>query len=535
MKLRLTPKLARLPLAAMTFRLHALTVLLLSTAEAGIATDFDLHKPVRIETGLIQGVPNLEGEVVAFKGIPYAVPPVGNLRWHEPEPPVHWEGIRQADKFGAPCVQPASPSGRPPPADMSEDCLFLNVWSPAKSATDKLSVLFFIHGGAGYFGSGNLNGENLAKKGIIVVSVNYRLGLFAGMGHPELTAESPHHACGNYGLLDLIAALKWVRTNITAFGGDPEKVTIAGQSSGACLGHYLTTSPVAKGLFRGAIAVSFPYDYLMKPNMIPFIKQKEENGVEFAKIKNAKSLADLRKIPALDFVANDPVVAKAKLKHLPSGVARDGWAFPWTYPDALNQGLKSDVPTMTGHTVDDFSPPAQYMTTTVALFNHTLSQLPETERNAILALGPVTTDAEAREMAKALAVENLMSPISSWAEKRANNGKTPAYIYLFKQAKPDLEHPEKGAAHGSDLTYEFNNLNTENLPWTKDDWQAADQVSSYWANFVKTGDPNGKDLPDWAAFNPNDPSIMVLDAQPRSSPIPAKEGLKPYLDLIRKK
>ncbi len=166
--------------------------------------------PIRIESGLIQGVLNQEASVISFKGIPYAAPPVGDLRWREPQPPLPWESVRVADSFGAPCVQPDSPGGRPAPADMSEDCLFLNLWRPAKAGPEKAAVLFFIHGGAGFFGLGNINGEGLAERGIIVVSVNYRLGLFAGMGHPGLTAESPHHACGNYGLLDLIAALRCI-------------------------------------------------------------------------------------------------------------------------------------------------------------------------------------------------------------------------------------------------------------------------------------------------------------------------------------
>jgi len=477
-----------------------------------------LNQPIQTESGLIQGVSDPENDVVAFKGIPYAAPPVGNLRWREPQPAAKWEGIRKAETFGAACTQPASPSGKEP-AEMSEDCLFLNVWTPAKSATDKLAVLFFIHGGAGLFGSGNMSGEGLAKKGIMVVTVNYRLGIFAGMGHPELTAESPHHTCGNYGMLDLIAALQWVRKNIGAFGGDPGKVTIAGQSSGACNVHYLMASPLAKGLFRGAIGVSFPYDYLTKPNTIPFVRQKEENGVVFAQVKKAKLLADLRRIPALELIANDPATAKAGLRHLGSGIARDGWAFPRAYPEALDKGLESDVPTMTGCTADDFGPPAKYMKTTVASFARSMPQMSEEKQKAFLALYPVKTDEDAREMAKRVQNEGMLSSIFYWAERRAKTAKTPVYTYLFEHVKPNPEHPEKGASHGSDLVYEFNNLKTENLPWSEEDRRVADQVSSYWVNFVKTGNPNGSNLPEWKAFDPHEPSTMYLGKNSGFRPI----------------
>lgn len=470
------------------------------------------------------------------KRFPYAAPPIGDLRWREPQPPARREGIRQANKFGAACTQPPSFSGQQP-AEMSEDCLFLNVWTPAKSTDDKRAVLFFIHGGAGLFGSGNLNGAELARKGIIVVTMNFRLGIFAGMGHPELTAESPHHTCGTYGMLDLIAALRWVQTNIGAFGGDPGQVTIAGQSSGANAVHYLIAGPVAKGLFRGAIGVSFPCDYLTKPHMIPFVRQKEENGVAFAKAKNCKTLADLRKIPAVELIAPDPAMAEAKLIHLGSGAARDGWAFPLAYPEALDKGLASDVPTLTGITADDFGPPAKYLKTTVASFATSLPPMFGENRaafvakqDAFLALCPVTTDQEAREMAKLAQIEYRMSSMFYWAKRRAKTAKTPVYTYFFDQAIPS----ERGAYHGSDLAYEFNDVKNQDRPWTEDDRRVADEVSSYWVNFVKTGDPNGKNLPLWMPFDASNPSTMALGARSSPRPIAGKERLGFYRDLFEK-
>lgn len=495
----------------MKHTLTLLTVLLLVGSGDGFAAQSDLLKPVRVDAGLVEGAALADG-VVAFKGIPYAAPPVGNLRWRDPQPVVAWEGVCQATNFGASCVQPPSPSGKRP-AEMGEDCLFINVWTPAKAADEKLAVLFFIHGGMGVFGSGNLNGAELARKGIIVVTMNYRLGLFAGMGHPELSAESAHRSCGTYGMLDLIAALRWVRTNIAAFGGDPAKVTIAGHSSGASAMHYLVTSPVAKGLFRGAIGVSFGYDYLMKPHTIPFVRQKEADGVAFAKLKNCASLEELRKLPALELLANDPAIANAKLYHLGSGAARDGWAFPTTYTDALDKGLASDVPTLTGFTADDFGPPAQQLKTTVATFANSLPGMFGEKReafaakkDAFLALCPVTTDDEARAVAKQAQIEYRMASTFHWAKRRAKTAMTPAFAYLFDQAVAS----ERGSYHGSDLAYWFNDLQPGDRAWTDDDRRVADMVSSYWANFVKTGNPNGANLPAWAPFDANQPITMRL-------------------------
>jgi para-nitrobenzyl esterase len=494
----------------------------------------DVHAPVRIEAGLVQGSPNPENTVVAFKGIPYAAPPVGDLRWREPQPAAPWGGIRGATNFGASCTQPPSPSGKRPAA-MSEDCLFLNVWTPARTAQDKLAVLFFIHGGAGLYGSGNMHGEELAKKGILVVTLNYRLGLFAGMGHPELSAESPHHVCGNYGMLDIIAALSWVQRNIASFGGDPGRVTIAGQSSGANNVHYLTTSPAAKGLFHGAIAVSFPYDYLMKPHTIPFVRQKEENGVAFAKMSGAASLDDLRRLPATDLAAAGPAVAQAKLHHLASAVARDGWFLPQAYRDALDKGLASDVPTLTGFTADDFGPPASKLKTTVATFAAEVASLFGERREAflakredLLALCPVTTDQEARETAKRLQAEYRMATVFDWALRRAKTAKTPVYTYIFEHAASS----ERGAFHGSDLAYWFNDVSDADRTWTEEDRRVADVASSYWANFVKTGNPNGDSLPAWARFSADTPSTQGLGTHAGPRPLAGKERSDFYRDLL---
>src|SRR5690242_10614928 len=271
---------------------HAVFTLMLLAVAICSAAD-----QVRTQSGVVEGGRTVDG-VRAFKGIPFAAPPVGNLRWRPPQAAQSWTGVRKATQFGARCMQ-----GRIY-EDMvfrdsgpSEDCLYLNVWTPATSADARLPVMVWIYGGGFQAGSASeprQEGENLAKKGVIVVSLNYRLGIFGFFSHPELTRESPHHASGNYGLLDQVAALKWVQTNIGAFGGDPAKVTIAGQSSGAFSVNMHVASPLSKGLFRAAIAESGGVGAGFARTGLPSLSESEQAGVKLAESLGARSLADLR-------------------------------------------------------------------------------------------------------------------------------------------------------------------------------------------------------------------------------------------------
>jgi para-nitrobenzyl esterase len=508
----------------------------------------DLLKPVRVETGLLQGVPNREGTVVSFKGIPYAAPPVGILRWREPQPPVTWDGVRRADTFGAVCGADGTRKGKPDlpwslrnPRDyeeppFSEDCLYLNVWTPARTAADRLAVLVFLN-------PGTFSGDGLAKKGILVVTVNWRTGLFGGMGHPELTRESPHRLSGNYGTLDVITALRWVRKNITAFGGDPDKVTLAGYSFASAFVHHLTASPVARGLFRGAICMSFPYDALLTMHKVGDVRQKEQEGLKFAAARKAPTLDALRKMSAADLVAPNPDINGFTGAVLGATFCRDGWSLTSHYPEALDQGLESDVPTLTGITADDSpgAPPVQYLKTIVDSFARDVPNVFGEKKAAFLArqdaysaFCPVTTDREARELLKRAQLEYRMSTVYCWARRRAGKARTPAFTYIFSQAIPSREHPEFGAFHTSDLVYEFNNLNLVDHPWTEEDRRVADQASSYWANFVKTGNPNGDTLPPWAPFDAAKPSTMALGSVAGPCPIAGKERLGFYLDVLEK-
>ncbi len=484
--------------------------------------------PVRVESGLLSGT-EADG-VTVFKGIPYAAPPVGDLRWREPQPPAKWEGVRAATAFGASCPQPLS-TGAPPYTEefamrgpTSEDCLFLNVWTPAKSPKDGLAVLVYFHGGSGVRGSGSVpvyDGAQLARKGIVVVTLNFRLGMLGGMGHPQLTAESPHHVCGNYGMLDMIAALRWVQANIAAFGGDPAKVTLCGQSSGCMAMHYVMTSPLAKGTFRGAIAVSFAYDYLTKPHSIGNVWQKEQQGAKFAAAKGVASLAELRALTPEALMAEDAAVEPFTRAALNGGVNTDGWAFPADYPKALAEGLTADVPILTGITADDFGPPAAFLKTTPATlaagvqaaFGEKKAEFPKIQE-AYLAQCAADSDEAARAAVKRAQQEYRMASIFTWAAQRAKFAKAPVYTYVFEQAIPWPAHPEFGAFHSSDLVYAFDNLAKLDRPWTETDRRVAAQVSSYWVNFVKTGNPNGADLPTWPAWDAAAPVTMTLGAKP---------------------
>jgi para-nitrobenzyl esterase len=268
---------------------------------------------VRVAGGQLAGAPSADGTVVAFKGVPFAAPPIGDLRWRAPRPPAAWPGVRRADTFGANCLQNIVDARKPWTYEFmahgatSEDCLYLNVWSPAKAAAERRPVYVYIHGGGNTEGSGSVpvyDGSGLAAKGLVVVTINYRLGAFGFLAHPDLTGEAPYHASGNYGLLDQIAAVKWVKDNIAGFGGDPSRITVAGQSAGAFGVRNLLVSPLAAGLFQRAIAESGVS--LGGFGASRTLADGEQDGVRFARAKNAASIAELRALPAAQ-IATPPV------------------------------------------------------------------------------------------------------------------------------------------------------------------------------------------------------------------------------------
>ncbi|HEY3285406.1 MAG TPA: carboxylesterase family protein, partial [Armatimonadota bacterium] len=395
--------------------------------------------------------------------------------------------------------------------ETSEDCLYLNVWTAAKASSERRPVLVFIHGGAFTGGSGEVavyDGEELAKKGLVVVTINYRLGVLGFLAHPELTKESPHHSSGNYGLLDQLAALKWVQRNIGAFGGDAKRVTIAGQSAGAASVHYLIASPLARGLFHRAIAESgsSPHSGDARPR-----EDAERDGARLAESKGARSLAELRAQPARELVSGGT---------FRFGPVVDGWFLPAGGPAILAQGKQNDVPTLTGVNADEGSASPTYGRASLEEYQKRVRDRFGEQSEEFLRLYPARSDAEAAQAEKESARHEDLVSQALWAEDRAKTAKTRTFLYYFDRVIPWPRHPEYQAFHTSEVPYVFRNLKMLDRPWEPADWKTADLVSSYWVHFATKGDPNGPGLPEWPAFNPGAPKVMRLDDRPAPIPLP---------------
>ena len=471
-----------------------------------------LDSTVETQSGLVKGVVNESNTIVSFKGIPYAAPPVGDLRWKEPQPPISWEGVRDASEFGASAIQNRVYShvtkGTGPWSEefmvqneISEDCLFLNVWTPAKTTSDNLAVMVFIHGGGLSEGSGAVdvyNGEELAKKGIIVVAVNYRLGVLGFLAHPELTDESPNNASGNYGFLDQVAALKWVKNNIVAFGGNPSQVTIVGQSAGARSVSGLLASPLAAGLFHGAITQSGT-SFTTGPMRALNLSEAETQGVEFAKSKGVSSIAELRAMSVEELTAADPSQSVSRF-----GSVIDGYFQPDELKAIYAEGKQNDVPFISGMNADET--------------NYTGDK-----GNDFASLYPSNSEEETEAVLKLAGQEQSRLNTYLWMEFRAKTAKTNAYEYYFERAIPWPEHPEFGAFHTGEMPYVFNNLKMLDRPWTEIDMNVAETMSSYWVNFVKTGNPNGEGLPTWSSYSMNEKQVMQIGEEIDMIPIAGSE------------
>jgi len=467
----------------------------------------------QVEQGKVAG--SVHGDVAAFLGIPYAAPPVGQLRWRAPQPAAAWKGERQANAYGANCEQIITPNGHGPwtweysaQGKVSEDCLFVNVWTPAKSTKDKLPVLFWIHGGGYFEGSSSAaiyDGENFARKGIIVVSLNYRLGALGFLAHPALSAESAHRVSGNYGVLDTIAALKWVKKNIAAFGGDPKRVTIYGQSAGAGMVVTLTFVPEAKGLFHGAIAQSgvgavFPMQTM---------KQAEEKGVEFAKAKGASTLAQLRALPAEELLKMPEEAGGSMLRVLRFMPIQDGWLLPAQPAELTAKGRVNDTPFLTGQTANESSAMAPKWGDLTPLecnaaFARMGGAMADKFKAAYLKPGENCNTGVAQ-----LQTDRGLFSAHQWVASRLKAAKGPVYMYLYTHLEPGSDAARYGVFHSSDIAYVFGTLGkTPERPFADEDRAISDKISNYWVNFVKTGNPNGPGLPEWPAANPAKPMLM---------------------------
>ncbi len=480
---------------------------------------------VKTAAGLVSGTP-AGGGVTAYLGVPFAAPPVGDLRWRPPQPVAHWDGVRKADHFGTSCMQ-SEPGSRLPWTEefmtqgpIGEDCLFLNVWTAAKTPSANLPVMFWIYGGGFNEGSTSdavYNGAALARKDVIVVSVNYRVGPIGFMVYPELTKESPHHSSGNYGLLDQIAGLQWVHDNIRAFGGDPGRVTIFGQSAGALSVSDLMKSTLARGLFARAIAESGPGLLRGGPSAsaAATLAAREAAGVRYAESKGAHSLAELRALPAADFFTSGGPGSVPP----PGGAFTDGWVVPDVAPT-------DQVPLMVGMVADDLGVGAGFRQTgtpSVAGYESAVRRRFADQADAFLKLYPVSADSEVAATVKTAGRDEARLSIDRWSADQLKVSKR-IYTYFFDRVIPWPAHPEFGAFHTSEVPYIFGTIHLIPRPWEPVDDKVADTMSSYWTNFAKTGDPNGAGLPRWPAYAPDAHQTMELGA--RSGAMPEAEAAR---------
>jgi para-nitrobenzyl esterase len=481
----------------------------------------------KVEQGVLQGTK--EDGLTVYRGIPFAAPPVGELRWRAPQPAAKWEGVHPADKFAPQCVQGgfgAGPDGGQAPP-MSEDCLYLNVWTPARSASDRIPVLVWIYGGgfnAGATSVPTYSGEVLARKGVVLVSTAYRVGPLGFLAHPELSSESPQHVSGNYGLLDMIAALQWIRKNIAAFGGDPNKVTIFGESAGGIAVSMLCASPRAKGLFEGAISESGGSFGPPRPAGQPgenmrVLAEAEREGVFLARTAGAGSIAELRKMPG------DKILAATRGLAWP---IIDGWVIP------------SDQYTLyAGKQFNDTSVLIGYNSDEGASFSHdrTPQEYIDGVRKRYAAFADSLLKAyPAGETAVPKTARDLSRDAAFgwhtwiWAELQSKLGKSKVFYYYFDQHPdypPDSPQAGWGAPHGREVPYVFGHLNElRNEQPTAADRAISEAMATYWTNFAKYGDPNGKAVPKWPPFSDRNPELMYFAGTPHIGPVPNEEGLK---------
>ncbi len=478
---------------------------------------------INVDGGPISGSRTADGKISVYKGIPFAASPVGELRWKAPQPVKPWASILKCEAFAASPMQ-----AKPVPFSMwsqeflipekpiSEDCLYLNVWTGAALNTEKRPVLVWIYGGG--FASGGsgvpiYDGEAMAKKGIVFVSINYRVGIFGFFAHPELSKESGHNASGNYGLMDQVAALQWVKKNIAAFGGDAGNVTIAGQSAGSMSVNCLVASPLAKGLFKKAIAQSGA-SLLAGPFGNNTLLLAEQDGEKTATALHASSLSDLRKISAGELMK-----AQQNLR----GPIIDAYVLPESIANIFVAGRQNDVALLTGWNEDEgliFGP-----IKTAADFRKDVGRQYGADSTTFLKYYPGSNDAEAASSQLKVSRDMIFGVQNyTWANVQSKLNKQ-VYVYRFKRKVPATgEYVKYGAFHTGEVPYAYDNLKFVKRPWEPADPELARVMSSYWANFITSGDPNGKDLPQWPTYK-TDKQVMLLDVQQKAEPLPDEATL----------
>ncbi|HEY5106743.1 MAG TPA: carboxylesterase family protein [Caulobacteraceae bacterium] len=477
---------------------------------------------VRVDGGEVSGL--RASGLTVFKGIPFAAPPVGDLRWKSPQPVVPWMGVKRADAFAPACMQSGvSMPGETPPK-ISEDCLYLNVWTPATSARERLPVMVFIYGGG--FTNGNAAmplywGDRLAHRGVIIVTFGYRVGALGFLASTELTKESPNHASGDYAFQDQIAALQWVKTNIGAFGGDSSRVTIFGQSAGAMSVSMLLASPLAKGLFQGAIGESGGvFEPLqLAPNWM--LKNAEKDGDAYEASLGVHSLAEFRRLPPERLLGGNvahPVI--------------DGYVLPRSPYAVFAAGEQTDVPMLVGSNEQEARSLVDLSKVKAATFNEDIAHAWGVLPAALLEAYPHTTDEEAK-IARAAFERDLRFgwDMWTWARLQAATGKKAVYYYHFTQKPPFPEgsvYAGWGASHFAELWYVFDHLDQQRWRWTPTDRKVADTMASYWTNFAKTGDPNQQGIPHWPAFNNETANVQYLGEATNAGGVADLAGLKVF-------
>ncbi|HKE20954.1 MAG TPA: carboxylesterase family protein [Bryobacteraceae bacterium] len=497
---------------------------------------------VKVANGILESNAPPKDGVRSFKGIPFGQPPVGDLRWREPQPVKNWSGVRQADEFGPRCMQHTGPlddfwfrsNG------MSEDCLYLNVWTPAKPANEKLPVLVYIFGGGFQNGDGSeprYDGANMARHGMVALTVNYRTNIFGFFVHPELAKESPHHAAGNYGLLDQVAALRWVQKNIAAFGGDPKRVTVAGESAGSISVSALMASPLSKDLMAGAIGESGAMFSALPPQPLA---EAEQNGVKFGAEVGANSLAALRAMPAAQLQD-----ALAKTREFHFSTALDGYFLPKPLTAVYESGEQAHIPLLAGSNTQEMpagvvlgrgEPTPETLAAAIRRFYGDKAD------DILKAYAASNTD-EVYEAANHLASARFISHSTwKWAELQMQTGGKPVYRYLYGRPRPAyLGMPgqpppaadgggrggrgrqpvgPRGAVHAAEIQYAMGNLDLDKrYTWEPADYEVSKLMQAYFVNFIQTGDPNGPGLSEWPAYRAdNNYERMRIDVESRAGP-----------------
>lgn len=496
---------------------------------------------VKTENGILEGVD--ESGIKTFRGVPFATPPVGNFRWREPQPVQNWTDIRKADKFGPRAMQlPVFGDMNFRSDGMNEDCLYLNVWTPAKSGNEKLPVLVYFYGGGFMAGDGSeprYDGESMARRGIVSVTVNYRLGVFGFFAHPELTKESPHHASGNYGLLDQAAALRWVQKNIAAFGGDPKKITIAGESAGSFSVSAQMASPLSKNIIAGAIGES---GSLLGLTPTASLKDAEKSGSEFSAGLKANSLKELRAIPAEQLLK---ATANTGFGRFP--VCVDGYFFPKSPLETFEKSEQAHVPLLVGWNSQEmvYQMILGQDKPTVENYKKAVQKLYGDKSGEVLAAYSASNDEEAEQVATDLASDSFIGFSTwKWSDVQSKTGGKPVFRYLYARPRPEMRAemgnataglaggvikdssaskapkmpPARGAVHSAEIEYALGNLPTNRVyDWQPEDYKVSDIMQSFFANFIKTGNPNGLGVPEWQAVNKSSAvPVMYINVNSRS-------------------